>query len=161
MSNQDTVKIWTKDSVIALLNTNNKAVVKAIKGLNARQTAEERSERTAKITNGRGFNKRDAAFLCDIAAKLPRYNDNMTPRQLYVARIKLRKYWRQLLEMIEENGGQVAFPKGTKSASKPATEIAGEEDSEDEGEEGSESEIVLATEVAGPRAMAMSDSWTV
>jgi hypothetical protein len=122
------VTVWTKESVIALLASNDRAVVRAIKGLNARQTEQERAEGTAVVSNGRGFNKTDAPFLGDIARKLPRYNDHMTDKQLYVARLKLRKYWRQLLEMIAENGGQVAFPNASRAAVKdePVME-AGEE----------------------------------
>ena len=128
MSTQANEKVWTKESVIALLDSNNKAVVAAIKGLNARQTAAERAEGTAKVQNGRGFNKQDAPFLGDIARKLPLYNDHMTERQLYVARKKIRKYWRQLLEMIEEKGGQVEFPKGCRRDFAPATAGEGEVD---------------------------------
>jgi hypothetical protein len=61
------------------------------------------------VQNGRGFNSRDAEFLSDIAQKRPRYNDNVTDRQLARIRPMLRKYWRQLLEEIEERGGQVDY----------------------------------------------------
>ena len=102
-------KVWTKDSVIDLLDRNDKAVVSAIKGLYARQTEGEKASRNAVVLNGRGFNSKDAPFLSDIAKKLPRYNDNMTIRQKAASRKMLRKYWRQLLEMIEEKGGVVSY----------------------------------------------------
>lgn len=161
MSNPDTVTIWTKDSVIALLRRNDKAVVAAIKNLNARQTETERAQGTAIVTNGRGFNKRDAQFLGDIARKLPRYNDHITDRQLYVARLKLAKYWRQLLEIIEEKGGQVAFPKGTKRACEPSPEIDVAPDTEGDDEQETESESAPSSIVACDGTLTMSDNWTV
>jgi hypothetical protein len=126
------VKVWRKDDVLELLArtdaTGKKAVVNAIKGLYARQTEDERSDKTTRVSNGRGFNAKDARFLSDIAQKLPRYRDNMTDRQLYVARKMLRKYWRQLLEIIQEKGGVVEFPN-----SRTADIVA--ESQEDEGPE--------------------------
>ena len=119
MTIQPNDKIWDKAAVVELLETNDRAVVKAIKGLYARQTASEQSRQTTIEHNGRGFNSRDAGFLSDIARKLPRYNDNMTRRQLAASRKMLRKYWRQLLEMIEEQGG-----KTTLSTKPPKGEIA-------------------------------------
>lgn len=108
------VKVWRKDDVLALLDGSEKAVVNAIKGLYARQTEVERIDKTTRIANGRGFNAKDAPFLSDIAVKLPKYSDRMTPKQLNVARKMLRKYWRQLLQMIEEKGGAVEFPNSLK-----------------------------------------------
>lgn len=120
-------RVWDRDQVVALLNTSKKAVVNAIKQLYARQTADEQASKMTRVSNGRGFNAKDAPFLSDIAKKLPRYNDNMTDRQLFVARKKLTKYWRQLLEVIEENGGQVSYtvkaPKREK-AIEPLSEPA-------------------------------------
>ena len=113
------VRIWRKDDVLELLTrrdaTGKKAVVNAIKGLYARQTESEKADKTTRCSNGRGFNAKDARFLSSIAQALPRYHDNMTDRQLYVARKMLRKYWRQLLEIIEEKGGKVEYPKVSKA----------------------------------------------
>ncbi len=119
------VRVWTKEDILALISTNKKAVVNAIKGLYARQTADERSDKTTRVSNGRGFNAKDARFLSDIAVKLPRYNDNMTDRQLYVARKMLRKYWRQLLEIAEEKGHKVQYPSASRAvADSPISEDA-------------------------------------
>lgn len=108
------VKVWRKDDVLALLDTSDRAVVNAVKGLYARQTEIEQTDKTTRIANGRGFNAKDAPFLSDIAIKLPKYSDRMTPKQLEVARKMLRKYWRQLLELIHEKGGVVEFPTSLK-----------------------------------------------
>lgn len=120
-------KVWTRDDVVALLQTNRKAVVRAIKQLYARQTSDEQSTKTTRVANGRGFNAKDAPFLSDIAKKLPRYDDHMTDRQVHVARKMLVKYWRQLLEVIEENGGQVSYgakPRTSDAAASPTSEVA-------------------------------------
>ena len=115
------VKIWTKGDVQNLIMTNDKAVVKAIKCLYARQTEGEKQAGVAVVHNGRGFNSKDAAFFTSIAKALPRYNDNMTYRQLATSRKMLPKYWRQLLEVIVERGGQVeGLPKPPKSEVAPA-----------------------------------------
>lgn len=103
----DRVKIWTRESVLELLDRNDKAVVQALKTLAARQTSDELESKTTKIRNGRGFNARDAAVLTDIAAKLPRYGDHLTQRQLVLVRGRIRKYVGQLLEEIELKGGIV------------------------------------------------------
>lgn len=106
----DDRKIWTKESVIQLLNTSDRAVKEAIKALHARQTESEREGKATYLANGVGFNRNDAPFLSDIARKLPYYNDNMTPRQLARARQMLPKYWRQLLEIAAEKGYRVVMP---------------------------------------------------
>ena len=121
------VRVWRKDDVIALLDTSDKAVVTAIKGLYARQTETERADKTTRIANGRGFNAKDAPFLSDIAIKLPKYADRMTPKQLAVARKMFRKYWRQLLELIQEKGGIVEFPTSLKREIQNSANMAVEE----------------------------------
>lgn len=119
-------KVYTKDDVLHLLQHSDKAVVKAIKALYARQTSDEQSEGQTRHHNGRGFNGRDAEFFTSIAKALPRYNDNMTWKQLRRARAQLRKYWRQLLEEIEEKGGVVDYKATGLSAyaETPKREIA-------------------------------------
>jgi len=102
-------KVWDKDAIIQLLDTNDQAVAKAILTLFARQTEDEQSDETTRVRNGRGFNANDAPFLTSIAKALPRWRNHMTDRQLAKARPMLRKYWRQLLEEIEANGGLVVY----------------------------------------------------
>lgn len=109
-------KVWRKDDVLALLESRDEAVVRAVKGLYARQTAHERNAQATHEANGAGFNAHDARFLSDVAASLPKWGDRMTPRQLAVSRKMLRKYWRQLLEIIQEKGGVVEFPNSRKTA---------------------------------------------
>lgn len=120
------VKVWTAPLVLQLLEDSDRAVVNAIKGLYARQTEDEQSSSATRVSNGRGFNSNDAPFLSDIAKKLPRYKDHMTDRQLATARRMLRKYSRQLLEIIQEKGGVVEFAKAPSraKAKSPISETA-------------------------------------
>ena len=96
--------VWTRERVCHLLATDDRAVVRAIKQLYARQTAGEREVGATTERNGRGFNARDAEFLTSVAQALPRWRDQMTPKQLAVARKMLPKYWRQLLGEIAAKG---------------------------------------------------------
>lgn len=103
----EATRVWTRESVLDLLENNDRAVVSALKVLYSRQTTDEQQIGATKESNGRGFNARDAAVLTDIAQKLPRYNDRMTHRQILLVRGRLRKYVGQLLEEIELKGGMV------------------------------------------------------
>ena len=117
---QTQIKIWTRADIQQLLARNDEAVKRAIVNLYQRQTASEQAHKETRVQNGVGFNARDAEFLTDIAQKLPRYNNNMTPKQLAVARKMLPKYWKQLLEVIEEKGGQVDYRRDPLPAATPA-----------------------------------------
>jgi hypothetical protein len=92
------IKTWTAGDVADLLTRSDDAVKRAIRQLSAR-AAELAAE--------------DVEFITDIARKLPRYNNNMTPRQLGKARRVLPRYLRQLLEEIEKRGSPVDY--GPKS----------------------------------------------
>lgn len=116
-------KVWTKDSVQHLITTNDKALARAVLQLYARQTAAEVASQQTREHNGRGFNSNDAPFLSDIARKLPMYGNRMTERQAARVRNMMRKYWRQLLEVIEENGGAVDY----KAKAQVAPEVVEEE----------------------------------
>jgi hypothetical protein len=122
MTTMAQAQVWTREAVLDLLDRSDKAVVQALKTLAARQTTDELETKTTKIRNGRGFNARDAALLTDIASKLPRYNDHMTPRQLLLVRGRIRKYVGQLLEEIELKGGVV------ERKSQPAKSVTDDDD---------------------------------
>lgn len=46
---------WNKDKIVHLLETNDKAVARALVRLNANQTADEQDQETVKYQNGKGF----------------------------------------------------------------------------------------------------------
>lgn len=112
-------KVWDKDAVQQLIAVNDQALAKALWNIFQRQTAAEQSALQTIEHNGRGFTGTDAEFLSDVARRLPRYDFRMTPRQIAKVRPKMSKYWKQLLEVIEEKGGQVCkkAPKREKAKS--------------------------------------------
>lgn len=98
---------WDKETILALIAKSDKAVVNALLTIYRNQTSSEQAEKTTKVRNNVGFNSRDAHILTDIAQKLPRYNNHMTPRQIALVRSRIGKYWRQLLDAIPEEKRQV------------------------------------------------------
>lgn len=102
-------EVWTKERVLTLLEQSDAAVARGLTQLYARQTSAERNADTTVERNGVGFNSRDAKVLSDIARRLPYYNNRMTPRQISMVRGMIKKYWRQLLDIIAENGQEVCY----------------------------------------------------
>ncbi|MCP1540126.1 hypothetical protein [Methylorubrum extorquens] len=72
----------THETILALLQTSDRAVKRAIKALEPF-----------------GFDGPDGEFLADIHRKLPLYNDNMTPPQYRRARKALPGYLDRLVEI--------------------------------------------------------------
>lgn len=105
----DQNRIWDKTALYELLDTSDKAVTIALQRIFQRQTSAEQAAGETRDHNGRGFNGRDARWLSDIAKRLPRYGNRMTPRQVVAVRKAIKKYWRQLLEEIELKGGRVCY----------------------------------------------------
>jgi hypothetical protein len=100
-------KVWNKESIQHLLDSNDEAVSKALMTIYARQTAAEKASQATVEHNGRGFTGTDAEFLSSIASRLPGYGYRLTARQLPHVRRKMRKYWRQLLDEVKLRGGAV------------------------------------------------------
>ena len=111
---QAETKVWDKEAVLALIAVDNAALARSLWNLYQRQTSGERSSQQTIEHNGRGFNSRDAEFLSDVARRLPTYDFNMTPAQRRAVRNRITKYWRQMLEMIEEKGGSVDYGNAKK-----------------------------------------------
>lgn len=107
-------KIWDRTAVVELLNRSDKAVAKALWTIYQRQTSTEQNSKKTIERNNRGFNSHEARFLSDVANRLPRYDFNLTRRQLSKVRPMILKYWRQLLEEIEAKGGIVDYAKSPK-----------------------------------------------
>jgi len=101
-------KTWTREAIIALLDTNDQAVGRALVQLAARQTADERSEETTKHNNGRGFKPCHARMGTSMADFFTR-NGYLSPKQVAYWRrreatgnTRIGCYARQLLECIEQ-----------------------------------------------------------
>jgi hypothetical protein len=99
--------IWNRESIENLIQTNNKAVEKAIIHIFNRQTSDEQSSEDTKYHNNKGFTPADAEIFSSFA-KFYYRTGFLTPKQIAYARrpgkngiSKIGKYWRQLLEEIE------------------------------------------------------------
>lgn len=86
----------SQDFIHGQLDGSQKAVEVALIAIYERQTQEEKVGAYAIQTNGVGFSKFDAEFCTSLVQQLNR-GRSLTPRQLEVARKKIKRYWRQLI----------------------------------------------------------------
>lgn len=99
--------MWNKESIHNLLDTNPRAVERALVAIYRRQTADEQAQHATRHSNGIGFSAFDAEFCTDVAQKLiSGYYNGLTPKQLAVSRNKMKRYWRQLVEVAEQSSVQ-------------------------------------------------------
>lgn len=104
-----TVMVWDKSKVQALIERNDRALARAVVRIYELQTLSERSSGATQDHNGIGFTAFDAPFLSAIASKLPQYNMQLTERQIAKVRPMMKKYWKQLLNIIEQAGQPVSY----------------------------------------------------
>lgn len=92
----------TKQSIVELLKTNDKAVCRALVRLNERQTKDEQSSETTRYHNGRGFRPCHARMGTSMAEFYKRYG-KLSPKQI--------QYWRKPMKCghmrIEIYAGQL------------------------------------------------------
>lgn len=98
----------TRDQIINLLNTNDKAIARALVALNARQTASEQVCEQTSESNGRGFTQADARMGTSMAIFYSKYN-RLSDKQLAYWKKpnvkgvpRINKYAGQLLEVAQE-----------------------------------------------------------
>ena len=91
-------KVWTKEEVKELLNSNNKAVMRGILAIYNRQTESEQYCDDTHEVNGVGFNGIDAPFLSNLA-KWILDKGYLTDKQMVIARKKMLKYSQQLADI--------------------------------------------------------------
>jgi hypothetical protein len=102
--------VWNETSIRKLLETNDRAVERALVVLLERQTADERIAETTKHDNDRGFLPYDAKIMTSMA-KWVRSGGRLSERQLKWLRngksarfpSRIGKYHRQLLDQIKFN----------------------------------------------------------
>ena len=103
----------TKAEIVAMLKTNDKAVARALVALNARQTADERSQETVKYDNGQGFRPCHARMGTSMANFYTKFG-YLSPKQV--------AYWRKLDRTgkmrIEIYAGQLLIVAQAKAATK-------------------------------------------
>jgi hypothetical protein len=91
-------KTWTESEIVALLNTSDRAVERAILAIHARQTPDEKVESHTKHTNQRGFRQNHAPRL-SYYARLINKGCHLYPAQLALVRPWLIQYRKQLCEV--------------------------------------------------------------
>jgi len=110
----------TRQDILSLLNETipgsnpqqftlkaNFAVERAILVLYSRQTADEQITKSTSNENGMGFNSTDAGILSSFALQIqdsgyPK-GKRLSPKQMAIARNKVQKYTRQLIEEATVN----------------------------------------------------------
>ena len=102
----------TKQQILNLLNSNDKAIVRAVIVLNERQTADEQRSEGTLHHNGRGFTPADARMGTSMAGYATR-TGTLTVKQLAYWRKpnargipRINKYAGQLLEIAQEKAAQ-------------------------------------------------------
>ena len=103
-------KTWDKDSLRDLLDKNDKAVYRAILLIYSFQTDEEKYKGVTKTINGKGFSKFDVEVLSSFAMQLRR-GQELSLKQMYVARPKIKKYVGQILQYMQDKAEQSELAK--------------------------------------------------
>lgn len=88
---------WKKEDILHLIDTDDRAVMRALYRIYQNQTADEQRTQDTKHTNGVGFSAFDAKTLSDIAQRMIRYG-SLTPNQVTFVRRRIRKYAGQLAD---------------------------------------------------------------
>lgn len=99
--------MWDKESIVSLLEKNDKAVIRAIVVVNQNQTADEQQIEGTKYQNGEGFRPCHARMGTSCANFYAK-RGYMSPKQIAYWRVRDRKgnmrigiYWKQLKAEIE------------------------------------------------------------
>lgn len=94
-----TTTTWNESSITNLINTNDKAVGRAVLAIYERQTSDEQSIGDTKYHNGIGFNGADAKYLSYCAEYMIKHHCGLTGKHLTKARQRIIKYRKQLVEI--------------------------------------------------------------
>ena len=94
--------VWCKETMVELLDSNDKAVLRAILAIYNLQTAEEKCAGVTISNNGVGFNGADVEIMTSFAEGILKYG-RLTTKQLKVGRRIIKKYTRQLIEIANNN----------------------------------------------------------
>lgn len=98
----------TKDVILNLLETNDRAIARALVVLTERQTSDEKSSETTRHLNNRGFRPCHARMGTSMAKFFTRYN-KLSEKQINYWRkrdkqgnMRIGIYWKQLIEASEQ-----------------------------------------------------------
>lgn len=101
-------RVWDKDSIQKLIDENDKAVCRAIVLVYRNQTHHERDAKRTEEHNGVGFSGYDGEILSSFAEFYLRAGF-LTPKQIGIARPKMKRYWKQILADMESRGLKVSY----------------------------------------------------
>lgn len=99
-------RLWNKEAIQNLLLTNDDAVYKAMLRIYARQTEDEKQVMETRDWNAVGFTGVDGNIMSSFVESYKRYG-RLTEKQMKIARNKMKKYWRQLLDVIRSENPQL------------------------------------------------------
>jgi len=94
---------WNKETIQALLDSNPKAVTNALIQIYDRQTSSEQAMGVTNVHNKVGFSGPDSEILSSFARFYSKYK-YLSPKQMVIATRKMKKYWKQLMNIAIENG---------------------------------------------------------
>ena len=97
---------YTKESIQALLQRSDSAVIRAVQAIYKYQTHAEKEIGHTIEHNGIGFNGIDSEFLSSIAEQIEcgRY---LSDKQIDVSRKMIKKYWKQLKLIADKRESKV------------------------------------------------------
>lgn len=111
----------TKESIQALLETSDKALVRGLMVIFALQTASEKESHMTREHNGVGFSPFHAEFLSSLAHQVQR-GRSLSPKQTAALRKTMRRYAGQLAKVAN---GKITNPLGAPVA-KTVTNVPAE-----------------------------------
>lgn len=91
--------LWSKESIQKLLETNDESVIKAMLRIYDRQTQDEQVAQDTQDWNSVGFTGVDAEIMSSFTEYYNKWG-KLSPKQMMLAKKKMKKYWKQLLDVI-------------------------------------------------------------
>lgn len=119
-----TLKQW-RLYIYELLSRNDLAVKKAIVAIYKNQTQDEREKLESRGKNKKGFNYKDGTYFSCLAIDIINGHD-LSPQELEYARYRMKRYWRQLMNISKQNIGQFLSEQKNKEITKEDTKSLSE-----------------------------------
>ena len=95
------IKVWVKEDIRTLLETNDRAVLKGVVAIYKLQTEDEKAAATTSHENGVGFNGFDAEIMTSFAQQILK-RGFLSIKQKTIARKKILKYAGQLTKIANQ-----------------------------------------------------------
>lgn len=91
-------KTWTREQIIELIDKRDDAVIRGMIRIYELQTEDEQNVEDTMYQNGVGFNGADANIMSSFVTFYKKFG-YLSPKQMVIARKKMRKYSRQLVRI--------------------------------------------------------------